>query len=185
MISLFIQLHRRAIYKKNDSSKCFTSVLRMHIDWAKWCRSITLPSLLYRAANTELEEILKVEKIELWMLSNVLSVSISGCLPGRCCLSLCGRGRDRGRRSPEKGLVCVNKNCRHPHLPPHHPPPHHHHHHHYLITIIFLIIIISPGQRLRVLRWHQLGRGWGGRAGGRQSEPPFCDFQVIVNHNLW
>ena len=33
------------------------SVLRMHMAWAKWCRSITLPSLLYKHASTLLLEI--------------------------------------------------------------------------------------------------------------------------------
>jgi hypothetical protein len=38
--------------KKEKDDAAGTSVLRMHMDWAKWCLSITLPSLLYSAAST-------------------------------------------------------------------------------------------------------------------------------------
>ena len=53
-----------------ENTNGLTSVLRIHMDWAKWCRSITLPSLLYRAASTELEEIFK----ERWEINLVFLI---------------------------------------------------------------------------------------------------------------
>ena len=59
LIEYCFLLWRKTNKKTEQKSNGLTSVLRIHMDWAKWCRSITLPSLLYRAASTELEEIFK------------------------------------------------------------------------------------------------------------------------------
>ena len=64
--TLVLRIHMNRVMLSDISTyQIFTSVLRIHIDWAKWCRSITLPSLLYRAARTELEDILREKEFKI------------------------------------------------------------------------------------------------------------------------
>lgn len=52
-----------------DSKMLQPSVLRMHMAWAKWWRSMTLPSEEYRAAKTELEVTWKLLLVPRWSRS--------------------------------------------------------------------------------------------------------------------
>ena len=124
-------------------SSYFTSVLRMHIDWAKWCRSMTLPSLLYRAARTELEDICRKENSKLSLMFFALMFTWELYLEGIVCPSMVEVMTETGNylrdtqrlHNKAKLLKLVERDhhchpcchCLHLHLHPPRPPPHHHH----------------------------------------------------------
>ena len=170
------------------------------MDWAKWCRSITLPSLLYRAASTELEEIFKerweinlvfliillLTLIHVWcyhqlVILGVWLLKLVDYLKGVVCSPVVKVMAQTGDYL-EKKVIVSKKNWR------------------YLASSVFMLIMIGifmidhhvrdlmnvtkilQEQKLQLLKWSPTGQGSCGRAEERQSGPPGHVYHYLVGH---